>query len=133
MKKIILAVLGAVMAAAITACGTGAGKPAQSSVTQAEREEIVAVWKAANEKTAALTSVALSTSMDSSVRSGEESIQASMYTEIFLNEAGQEDMTCLWNTDASLDNAFSTSLSVLPSISGMSRPRSTAGRASNLP
>ncbi len=103
MKKIMLAVWGIAIAAAITACGNSAGEPAKSSVTQAEREEIVAVWKAANEKTAALTSVALSTSMDSSVRSGEESIQASMYTEIFLNEAGQEDMTCLWNTDASLD------------------------------
>ncbi len=107
MKKIMLAVWGIALAAAITACGKSAEGPARASVTQAKREEIVAVWKAANEKTAALTSVALSASMDSSVRSGEESFQASMDTEILLDEAGQEDMTCLWNTDASLDKGSS--------------------------
>ena len=107
MKKIILAVLGAVMAAAITACGTGAGKPAQSSVTQADREESVAVWKAANEKTAALTSVALSTAMDGYMKSGNENFQTGMTADIFVNETGQENMTCLWNTNAHLNEELS--------------------------
>ncbi len=107
MKKIILAVLGAVMAAAITACGTGAGKPAQSSVTQADWEESVAVWKAANEKTAALTSVALSTAMDGYMKSGNENFQTGMTADIFVNETGQENMTCLWNTNAHLNEELS--------------------------
>ncbi len=97
MKKIILVAWAVVTAAAITACGNSAGEPAQSSAVQEEREELTAVWKAANEKTETLTSVALSTSMDIYMQSGEENFQTSMNTEIFLNE----DMTCLWNTNVS--------------------------------
>lgn len=107
MKKMMPAVWGAVMAIAMTACGSSAGEPAQSSVTQADREELTAVWKAASEKTGALTSVALSTSMDLYVRSGKENFESSVNTEILLDEAGQEDMTCLWNTDASLNEELS--------------------------
>lgn len=51
MKKMMPAVWGTVMAIAMTACGSSAGEPAQSSVTQADREELTAVWKAASEKT----------------------------------------------------------------------------------
>ena len=105
MKKMMPAVWGA--AIAMTACGSSAGEPAQSSVTQADREELTAVWKAASEKTGALTSVALSTSMDLYVRSGKENFESSVNTEILLDEAGQEDMTCLWNTDASLNEELS--------------------------
>lgn len=107
MKKIILTVWGVVIAAAMTACGSSAGEPAQSSVAQADREEFAAVWKAASEKTAALTSVSLSTAMDVYVQSGKENFQTSANTEILLNEAGQEDMTCLWNTAVSLDGELS--------------------------
>ena len=107
MKKIILAVWSVVIAPAITACGSSAGEAAQSSIAQADREELVAVWKAANEKTTALTSAALSAFMDINAQSGNEDFESGMNTEILLNEAGQENMACLWNTDTSLNGELS--------------------------